>query len=227
MFRKELRQNDLNLKDCRKLFKDVNKIIHDFLLEVFVKNEKNNFRKLVQNALLERQFKPKLKIPHLRRKSLKIYETFIKIFIENLMVIKEIYLNKEVRVKDSAYVKALNELFDELTATAKGMLDQEIFDTILAGDYPPCIFRDIKAIWRFIKIHWSFVNKMADLAYLYRKMVDEKLIVAKDPAFRDWYNSWEDRKFHADDYFKTFEKVKTTARESLYDTITANIAKLY
>lgn len=223
MFKKELKQNDLDYKDCRKIFKEVNRITRDVLLEIFIKNEKTNFREMIENVLWERQFKSRMKMPHLRRKSLALYETFIKIFIENLAVIRQIYLNKEIRVKDSVYTAALQDLFDELTATAKTMLDREIFDAELAGDFPAYIFKDVFAYHRFVRIHVRFVSKIADLAFLYRTMYDEKYIIAKDTVFRNWYNDWENRKFMVEDFFKTLATVGSVARKKLYNSIISDM----
>lgn len=223
MYKEELKQKNLDYEDCHKIFKEVSKITTDFLLEIFIKNEKTNFREMIDNVLWERQFKSRMIMPHLRRKSLALYETFIKIFIENLAVIRQIYLNKELRVKDSVYTAALQDLFDELTATAKTMLDREIFDAELAGDFPAYIFKDVFAYHRFMGIHVRFVSKIADLAFLYRTMYDEKFIIAKDTVFRNWYNDWENRKFMVEDFFKTLATVGSVARKKLYNSIISDM----
>lgn len=227
MYKEELKQNDLDYKDCRKIFKEVNKITRDVLLEIFIKNEKTNFREMIENVLWERQFKSRMIMPHLRRKSLALYETFIKIFIENLAVIRQIYLNKEIRVKDSVYTAALQDLFDELTATAKTMLDREIFDAELAGDFPAYIFKDVFAYHRFIKIHTQFVNIVSDVAYLYRKMYLEGYIVAKQTPFIDWYNGWENRKVtEIVNPLKPMAQVTKNSREKLYNSIISDMGRI-
>lgn len=212
----------------------IQEIVGDLLMEVFVRNEVKNFDSIVSAILKKHQWKAfagfhalSFTSPEYRVSAVNILNALLKgiqaqwsafeklegqrPYLDSLLCLLTHMLNV---VGD--FLESLKEAADGVS-TAGVPKGEETDAAQNSAEYPAWIFSSRKAFEKFSAIHRDFCSSISDIAFLYRKFFEEGLIIIGMSGFQEWYNHWTARKKECWSQFKTMNRLAVPKRLQLYE----------
>ena len=212
----------------------IQEIVGDLLMEVFVRNEVKNFDSIVSVILKKHQWKAfagfhalSVTSPEYRLSAVKILNTLLKgiqaqwsafeklegqrPYLDSLLCLLTHMLNVVGGVLESFKESA------DGVSTAGAPKGKDTDAAQNSRDYHAWVFSSRKAFEKFSAIHRDFCNSISDIAFLYRKFFEERLIIIGMSRFQEWYNHWHACKKECWNQFKTMNRLAVPKRLQLYE----------
>lgn len=224
----------------------IKELMGDMLLEVFVSNETENFKNIIGRILKRRQWKQFARLPFMAVMNPEMHTIQQELLHRMLRAFEAQCLAYEPEPEQQRYVHGLLALLAEMRATVESMMfhtqagglaeqtgtaPQYLAEAVAIDkspvqlqrpEFPSWIFSSEKAFGIFCKVHDSFCRSESDLAYLYRRTSDARLVVSGMATFKDWYNNWEGRRFETWNHFRTLARLENTRRATSYNLACAH-----
>lgn len=215
----------------------IQEIVGDLLMEVFVRNEVKNFDSIVRVILKKHQWKAFAGFHALSVTSPEYRLSAVKILNALLKGIQAQWSAFEKLEGQRPYLDSLLCLLTHMLNVVGGVLEsfKEAADGVStagapkgedtdaaqnSGDYPAWVFSSRKAFEKFSAIHRDFCNSISDIAFLYRKFFEERLIIIGMSGFQEWYNHWIGCKKECWNQFKTWNRLAVKSRVERYRLVT-------
>lgn len=220
----------------------IQEVVKKLLTEVFVRNEKLNFKKIIAKILKEQRWKHFAGLHFLSVMNPDAHEKAVEFLNKMIRAFEAHYIALEIESHLKPYLTGVLQLLSSMktqageileTIKSKNMLRQENPEqeeitrpeALVSSEkletqkpaYPAWVFRSLEHFSYFNHIHNHFCTSERDVAYLYRKLTDAKWIVSKMCTFREWYNDWEECHTPTWNQFKTLDKLEISSRKSRFN----------